>query len=292
MGSTTIRYRSLSATKLGNAADLFLSTLTDLARRNGLPAPTSFTRASVDPLYAHLHRHGIFEAAFEEERLVVICAGVVRGEIFFLSMFWTAADCQRRGIGAPLLARVWKEAQRRGARQAFTWSSVDYTAITTYLRLGMLPVGPILSFAGPPRFGPEDGEADSEPLALDFALELDGEVWGAPREIDHREYFARAASARQVRLGGELVGYFYADRGAIGPAAWRSPDHATVVLDRAARVAALQAPEIRVAALGPNTDAIRFALDTGLRLVGTSHFLRTSSFGHFERYVPSGPGLF
>jgi hypothetical protein len=42
----------------------------------------------------------------------------------------------------------------------------------------------------------------------------------------------------------------------------------------------------------PNHQAIRFALDHGLRLSGISHLLMTAAIGRLDRYVPSGPELF
>jgi hypothetical protein len=49
---------------------------------------------------------------------------------------------------------------------------------------------------------------------------------------------------------------------------------------------------VRLRAIGSDHEAIRFALGSGLRLVGYSHLLTTREFGHLDRYIPSGPTLF
>jgi hypothetical protein len=41
-----------------------------------------------------------------------------------------------------------------------------------------------------------------------------------------------------------------------------------------------------------NHAALRFALDSGLRLTGFNHLLISAPFAHLEQYIPSGPSLF
>ena len=51
-------------------------------------------------------------------------------------------------------------------------------------------------------------------------------------------------------------------------------------------------PEVKLIALGLNRTSVRAATAAGLRLISSSHFLRSESFGKLEQYLPSGPGLF
>ena len=81
---------------------------------------------------------------------MAICHAIVRGPLWFLSGFWTRPDRQKTGIGGRLLREVWDGGRARGASTFFTWSSIDLTAMASYLRRGMLPGYQILSFVGEP----------------------------------------------------------------------------------------------------------------------------------------------
>lgn len=288
----TVRYRALEEAEVGEAAELFITALRDMVGRNGLPPPAAYTRAYVEPRYAELRRTGIFRVAEADGKIVSICCALLRDEHWFLSMFWTLPEWQRRGVGGPLLREVWQAGRDQGALVDFTWSSIDFAAVCTYMKLGMLPGCPIFTFAGAPRLSAEVVPGyELEPLELPVLARLDVEVRGTARDADHA-YFLRSASAHQVRAGKEIVGYFFAQDGVIGPAAWTRPEHARAVIDGAVRVAARMTPEIKLMTLGLNHEAVRAALALGLRLVGTGHFLRSQPFGALERYLPSGPVFF
>lgn len=288
-----VLYREMREDELQDAVELFLVTVEDLYRRHSinLPAPP---RPMVEKFYAHIYRTGIFQVAEVDGRLGAICHAVVRDSQWFLSGFWTLPSLQGRKIGRPLLERVWREGEQAGAKIFFTWSSVDTQAMATYLKMGMLPGYQILNFAGAYR-NPFDvpGDYQSEPLEIQNALAIDGQVRGTRREIDHRfslEEFK--AEGRQVVRDGRAVGYYYFSSGNIGSAAWLDEKDADAVLASACRDAATGAEQIRLIALGINHAAIRFALRARLRLISYSHLLTTEPFGQMENYLPSGPSLF
>src|SRR5690242_19304046 len=110
-----ILFRPVKEHEIGVAVDVFLASLADLARRNGQPPPASLTRATVEPVFAHLLRTGIFHVAEAEGRLVSICGAPVRGGVWFLAVFFALPEFQRRKLGRPLLTQVWDDGQRRGA---------------------------------------------------------------------------------------------------------------------------------------------------------------------------------
>jgi GNAT superfamily N-acetyltransferase len=288
---TNVVYRLGTARDVAPAAALFVETMLDLSRRNGLPASAPDV-ADIEPWYHHLHQHGLFEVACEGETLVAFAAGIVRGEHFFLSMFWTQPARQRQGVGKPLLDRMWDAATKAGARDFSVWSSIDYAAIGLYLRRGMRPIGPILTFGGVARpLGDVEVDVEVELKAFDAAAAgaIDREVRGSARPIDHAFFLAQKDTAHQVSSAGEGVGYFYAHHGRIGPAAWRE-GHGRAVLSAA--FAALEGQSITLSIPGPNRDAIDLAIEAGLLITGTSHYLSSATFGAIERYVPSGPALF
>jgi len=287
----TVRLRAAREDDVGPAMDLFVATLRDMLARNGVD-PGELARDEWRYGYPHVFRTGIFRVAEDDGALVAICHAVVRGPLWFLSGFWTRPDRQRTGIGGRLLREVWDEGRARGATTFFTWSSIDLTAMASYLRRGMLPGYQILSFAGEPTQLPSEGDA-LEPLTLDVASALDRDVIGTAREIDHAFWLSEPGRiGRAVLRDGEMIGYQYVRAGTIGPAAWKASADAHAVLGSALDDARAQSPSVRLRALGHNHDAIRFALATGLRLVGYSHLLTTAPFGHLDRYAPSGPTLF
>jgi GNAT superfamily N-acetyltransferase len=287
----TVRERAARDEDVEPALDLYLGTLRDLIARNG-GDPGQVSRDEWQYGYPHVFRTGIFRVAEEDGELLSICHAIVRGRLWFLSGFWTRPDRQKSGIGSRLLREVWDEGRASGASTFFTWSSIDLTAMASYLRRGMFPGYQILTFAGvPARVAPD--ARDVAPLTLEIAAALDHDVIGTGREIDHGFWASEPGRVgRAVMRAGRAVGYYYVRSGAIGPAAWTSSADADAVLRAALSDALAQSATVRLRALGANHDAIRFALASGLRLAAYSHLLTTASFGHLERYAPSGPTLF
>jgi GNAT superfamily N-acetyltransferase len=289
----TIVYRPLRREEIPEAAELFIVAVSELARRHGLQ-PASYLQPAVETLYSHLFETGIFHVAQDGERIVAICCGVVREQIWFLSMFWVLPEQRVRGLGRPLLEQVTAEARARGAQTLCTWSSIDFVAVASYLRLGMMPAGPVLTFSGECSNEPAapDG-VELRQLQPDVASSIDAVVRGTPRPLDHAFFRARQGSAGQLERGGQPIGYFYASQGVIGPAAWLEPEHAPLVLAAALREARRQqANKVRLMVPGVNQAALAAALAAGLKLSGAAHFMTSASFGRLEQYLPSGPGLF
>jgi ribosomal protein S18 acetylase RimI-like enzyme len=286
-------FRRLRREEVPIAADVFLVSLAELARANGLPAPVSYTRGSVIPVYEHLFETGIFEVAELDGKIVGICAAAVRDSIWFLAMFWVLPEYKSQGIGRPLLERVLRVGEDQGATVRCVWSSIDFAAIASYLKLGMMPAGPIFTFAGPLRTVPRLHD-DARLTELDprQASAIDSAVRGVAREQDHAFFGARGMSGHQLLIEGQVVGYFYVKDGVIGPAAWTDPMHAEALLSHALLQARAQAAEVKLIALGVNQSAIRCATEAGLRLVFASHFLSSAAFGKLDCYLPSGPALF
>jgi len=290
--AVTIVYRPLRREEIPEAAQLFIVAVADLARRHGLqPAP--YLQPAVETLYTHLFETGVFHVAQEGERILGICCGVVREQIWFLSMFWVLPDQRVRGLGRPLLEQVTAAARALGAQTLCTWSSIDFVAIANYLRLGMMPAGPVLTFSGECTSEPSVPEGiELADLSPAVASAIDAVVRGTPRPVDHAFFRAREGTARQVERAGKPIGYFYASQGVIGPAAWLDPADASVVLAGALRAARRQQAKVRLMIPGVNQAALKAALAAGLKLSGSAHFMTSGSFGQLDQYLPSGPGLF
>jgi GNAT superfamily N-acetyltransferase len=287
----TVRNRAAGEEDVEPALDLFIGTLRDMLARNGVD-PGELARDEWRYGYPHVFHTGIFRVAEEDDELVAICHAIVRGPLWFLSGFWTRPDRQKSGIGGRLLREVWDEGRARGASTFFTWSSIDLTAMASYLRRGMLPGYQILSFVGEP-VEATPVASDIAPLTVEIATTIDRDVLGIAREIDHGFWLTEPGRiGRAVARGGRTLGYYYVRAGTIGPAAWTASAGADAVLGRAVADARAQSAVVRLRALGASHDSIRFALARGMRLAGYSHLLTTAAFGHLERYAPSGPTLF
>ena len=225
-------------------------------------------------------------------RLVSLACAILRDDEWFLSGFWTSAHVRQQGIGGPLLRQVWDEGVRRGARRQFVWASIDPTAIATYMKFGMLPGSQLFAFSGTPR---ADGVAVLETATLtpEAAASIDRTIRGVPRIVDH-EWWARTAGVvgRSVTKRGRLAGYFYVDKGQIGPVAWLASEDGASVIAHAMHEAARDAGEVKIVVPGMNRVGLEAVLGSGLHLVRNSHLLWTEPFGRMEQYIPSGPLLF
>lgn len=289
-----VQYRPVREAEIDETVAIFLTAVADMYERHGIKMAVP-ERASIETGYRHVFETGIFYVAEVGGQIAALCNAVVRDHVWFLSGFWMLPQFQRRGIGGPLLRRVRDEGSAHGATTFFTWSSVDTTAMASYMKLGMLPGYQILTFAGPLRrelAAAREGYA-SEPLELSNAAELDGQVRATGRELDHKFWLTKSGhEGRQLVRDGRAVGYYYFNRGTIGPAAWANPNEAEALIEAACREAARDAEQLRLMTPGINHTAIRFALGSGLRLVAYSHLLTTAPFGRMEQYLASGPLLF
>ena len=81
------------------------------------------------------------------------------------------------------------EARARGAKILSTWSSIDFVAVASYLRLGMMPAGPVLTFSG---------ECTSEPVVPSPAMRARVVRMGVER-AGRPTMLVSAACGRQLR---------------------------------------------------------------------------------------------
>ncbi len=287
-----VRYRPAGAEDVPKMADLWLTSVQDMFARNNVSG-TLPPREIMLRGYEHVRSTGIFRIAESDQRMVAIAGAILRDEIWFLSAFWALPGLQRKGIGMPLLRQVWQEGRNSGATKFCTWSSVDITAMASYMKLGMLPGYEILLFEGAPQRLPAvPAGCAAQPLDKTLTSELDPHVWGAQRRVDHDLWSDTLGfRGRQVLRNGQPIGYYYLNRGGIGPAAWKEPEHGEAVMTLACREAEDMASTIRFAVPGINHLALRFAFESGLRLTSFAHFLTTSTFGRMGQYLPSAPLL-
>lgn len=290
---TDVIYRDARLEDIPAMADVFLASIGDMFSRYGI-TETPPPRAALIGGYPHLLSTGIFRLAELDSRVVAIASAIIRDDVWYLSTFWVLPDQQHKGVGMPLLRELWQAGKDAGATTFFTHSSPDVTAMAAYMKMGMLPEHQIIYFRGKPRELPGvPAGYKSVPLEKATAMELDLQIRGTRREPDH-EYWSGAGGmqGRQVLHRGKVVGYYYLGRSGIGPAAWNQAEAANAVMALACRQASEATSEIRFSVPGINHSALRFALDSGLRVVSVFHFLTTHPLGRMEQYIPSGPSLY
>jgi GNAT superfamily N-acetyltransferase len=275
------------------AVELFLTTVADLNQRWNLNWPLP-PREYIEKVYDYVRRTGIFLVAEVDGKLGAICHAIVRDHLWFLSGFWTMPHLQGQKVGRPLLQLVWNEGARAGASVFFTWSSIDLQAMATYMKMGMLPGYQLLNFYGQPGKLPEKRSGyETQPLELSTAMEIDERIRETRRDADHQFWISEMKSeGRQLMRAGRVVGYYYLNKGTVGPAAWLEDTDAEALLESACREASTQAEQIRLIVPGANHAAIRLALQAKLKLSGYGHLLTTAPIGQMEKYLTSGPSLF
>ncbi|MBA2731740.1 MAG: GNAT family N-acetyltransferase [Acidobacteria bacterium] len=290
---TEAHYRPVREAEMPEAVELFLATVADLNQRWNLNWPLP-PREYIEKVYDYIRRTGIFLVAEVDGKLGAICHAIVRDHLWFLSGFWTIPHLQGQKVGRPLLKQVWDEGAAAGASVFFTWSSIDLQAMASYMKMGMLPGYQLLNFYGQPCKLPEKRCGyETQPLELSAAMEIDEQIRATRREPDHQFWVTEVKlEGRQMMCADRIVGYYYLNKGTVGPAAWLEDEDAEALLESACREAFAQAEQIRLIVPGANHAAIRFALQMNLKLSGYGHLLTTAPFGQMEKYLTSGPSLF
>lgn len=289
--------RAAAVADIEDATDVFLTTLDDLKRRNGLPK-TPMDRDDWLQGYTHVLRNGIFNVVEVDGRVVGLANGVVRDSIWFLSGFWMLPPYQGKGLGQKLINKTWTDARAHGAEQFFVWASIDAAALGNYMRLGMLPGYQIFtlrlseeSLSG--KLGRRHSSYELEELTVQAACEIDRAVRATERQVDHQYWlFDDSRQGFAVRCMGELVGYFYLRKGAVGALAYLDKAHEQPILDIAMKEVLKGGENIFFMVPGINSSTLGYLIGLGARIVSYSHFLTSAPFGTLENYLPSGPLLY
>src|SRR5262245_63466491 len=75
-------------------------------------------------------------------------SALVRGRVWYLSMFFVLPGDQGRGLGRALLKRALAYGEARGTEVRCTWATLDPRAQTRYVMAGMTPRWPIYRLDG------------------------------------------------------------------------------------------------------------------------------------------------
>jgi ribosomal protein S18 acetylase RimI-like enzyme len=237
--------------------------------------------------------------AVEEGRIRGMVSALVRGRVWFLSMFFVLPGDQDRGLGRALLERALAYGEARGAEIRCTSATLDPRAQARYVMAGMAPRWPIYRLDGDAAavarlkaragLGPREREQPCDPGA---AEKLTAEVFGHGRADDLDFWRRDGAAAVAIERGGELAAFAYRRGERIGPAAGRDE---TALVQAVAAVAAEGAGgggNVTARVPGACASLLETLVRCGFRLGNPSLFMASRPFGRPELYLPSGPILY
>ena len=205
---------SVQEKEIPETVTVLLETLADMRKRFGVANPPE-DHAYWQNGYKHVLKTGIFEVAEVDGRIAAICCGIVRGDRWFLTAFWTLPQYQGKQIGSALVKSVWERATKSGAKVFFTWSTVDPRAMNIYLKLGMMPGYQILTFGGEiSNVGDSAVKYKTESMkSSEVAVSLDHQHGVVDKKVDHDFFLLQKGyEAKAVYIDNLPIGYFYCPR--------------------------------------------------------------------------------
>jgi hypothetical protein len=224
----------------------------------------------------------------------------IRGDIWFLSQLFVHPDVHSGGIGRELLRRAQEYGRSRGARVYSVVASSSPVAQSLYMRAGMFGVGTGYRLTGTAASLAALPEPDANRKRIvdcsgwmDRVDELDREVYGASRRVDHEHYLHRSdveSHSFGLTTDGVFEGYGYVDaNGWIGPIAARVPETQRHLLQMAgAYLVDRGVDDARMWVASLNHVVISTLLGAGWKADPVTYFMTSEPVGRFDRYQPSG----
>jgi len=272
----------------------------DLMVRRGRPAarPPDTPVASDSRAALASDPDGYF-CAVEEGQIRGMVSALVRGRVWYLSMFFVLPGNQGRGLGRALLQRALSYGEARGVEIRCTWATLDPRAQARYVMAGMAPRWPIYRLDGDDAavarlearaaLGPRSRVVPCDPGA---AEKLTAEVFGHGRADDLAHWRDDGGTALAIERGGELAAFAYRRGERIGPAAGRDEAALVQAVTAAAVAAAGGGRSVTARVPGACTSLLEALVGCGFRIGEPTLFMASRLFGRPELYLPSGPILY
>jgi hypothetical protein len=245
----------------------------------------------VGPYLRHLLANGRSRVVDEGDRIVAFGATIDTGRGRHLADLFVRLDRLGAGIGGPLLAEVFGDAEQRT-----TFASDDPRAMPLYIRAGMAPLWTSLYLVGPSGGLATDVGLTTEAAGADRVAHLERDWSGIERDADHRFWESQSgADAFVVVSDGEPVAAGYGrsrqngtaralDRLILRPGV-EPVDSILVAIGRAGR-----GGPVLVAIPGPNP-AVRPLLAAGFRIDARDTFMASDPDLVDPTRVLPNPGL-
>ncbi len=250
---------------------LFLDSIADVYRARRLEPPTPPLEVFANQ-QGHVLATGVSVLAETNRRPIGFASAWSRGGDWFLASLFVAPEAQQRGVGTTLLEAVLGD---RAERRRTITDAIQPVSNRLYLRRGLVPATPILTFAGRPAV-----TAAAAPAPASLA-EVDLAAYGFDRAVDHAYW---ALHARRSTWPGA---YSYAfPGGAIGPVAGLDPEAAAAAL---ASELAQADGSVTIRVPGSARSLVEVAVSSGLRLAPSPGLLLGSAgVRPFEALALSG----
>jgi GNAT superfamily N-acetyltransferase len=272
----------------------------DLMVRRGRPAarPADAPVASDARAGLASDPDGYF-CAVEEGRIRGMVSALVRGRVWYLSMFFVLPGDQGRGLGRAMLERALAYGEARGAEIRCTWATLDPRAQARYVMAGMAPRWPIYRLDGDAaavarleaRAGLDSHERE-RPCDPGAAEKLTAEVFGHSRADDLAHWRGDGGAAVAIERGGEVVAFAYRRGERIGPAAGRDETALVRAVAAAAMAGSSAGGNVTMRVPGACAALLEALVQCGFRLGDPTLFMASRLFGRHELYLPSGPILY
>jgi GNAT superfamily N-acetyltransferase len=291
------RIRKVQPEELEEVWRVHVASSSDLAERRGRPARPADAPVSTDARAGLASDPDGYFCAVEEGRIRGMVSALVRGRVWYLSMFFVLPGDQGRGLGRALLERALAYGEARGVEVRCVWASLDPRAQARYVMAGMAPRWPIYRLEGDAaavarlkaRVGldPRARELPCDPSA---AEKLTAEVFGDGR-ADDLAHWRSDGAAVAIERGGEIAAFAYRRGDRIGPAAGRD-ETAFLQAVAAAAAGAGGGGSVTVRVPGACVSLLEALVGCGFRIGELAVFLASRPFGRPELYLPSGPILY
>ncbi len=238
--------------------------------------------------------------AVQEGQIRGMVSALVRGRVWYLSMFFVLPGDQGRGLGRALLERALAYGEARGTEIRCTLATLDPRAQARYVMAGMAPRWPIYRLDGDAaavtRLGaragldPRERELPCDPGA---AEKLIAEIVCAGRADDLAHFRRDGGAAVAIERGGELTAFAYRRGERIGPAAGRDETALLHAVAAAAAAGVVGGGGVTMRVPGACASLLEALVSCGFRIGGApTLFMASRPFGRPELYVPSGPILY
>jgi len=237
--------------------------------------------------------------AVEEGRIRGMVSALVRGRVWYLSMFFVLPGDQGRSLGRALLDRALAYGEARGTEIRCTWATLDPRAQARYVMAGMAPRWPIYRLDGDAaavarlkaRVG-LDRRQQELPCDPGTAEKVTAEVFGHDRADDLAHWRNDGGAAVGIERGGEIAAFAYRRGDRIGPAAGRDETVLLGAVTAAAAAGAAGGGSVTLRVPGACASLLEALVGSGFRLGDPTLFMASRLFGRPELYLPSGPILY
>jgi GNAT superfamily N-acetyltransferase len=283
--------RPISPSDIDACVEVFYASDEALTASYNLPLMPRNPRA-IEGIFRHISEGSPHRAWLAEDHGQVVGFGMAleRDDLTFLAFLFVRPDAQAAGTGTALYERCMP---RTGYRATCIWS-VQPVSAALYARDGLVPRVPLYTLTGRPRtpLPPLRSGLEMTPIDPEELDELDREVVGFTRRVDHEAWQRWERRPFALREGSQLLGYGYAQpAGRLGPAVVRRSEDLLPLVG--ALMAEIEPPEdwmVHVPGLAAGT--FTALLGAGLRFDGPPILYCATRDGiDHTRYLPASFAL-